>query len=145
MNPAQPKPSAVKTNRMKTTPPKLIPAVAILAAFCAFAFNLLPVIAFAESALDFVLVNDTGYEIDQVYVSPTKTEEWGSDILGQDTLADGKSAKIHFDRASERTSKWDIKIVFTDKENRYWTDLDLSTISEVTLHYKNDHATATWK
>lgn len=130
---------------MKKTAPKLIPAVAIFVAFCSFVFNLLPVTAFAESALDFVLVNDTGYEIDQVYVSPTKIEEWGSDILGQDTLADGKSAKIHFDPSSEKTTKWDIKIVFTDKESRYWTDLDLSTISEVTLHYKNDHATATWK
>ena len=130
---------------MKKTSPKLIPAVAILAAFCSFAFNLLPATASAESALDFVLVNDTGYEIDQVYVSPTKAEEWGSDILGQDTLGDGQSAKIHFDRAHEKTTKWDIKIVFSDKEYRFWTDLDLSTISEVTLHYKNDHATATWK
>jgi hypothetical protein len=130
---------------MKKTPSQLIPAIAILAAFCSLAFNLVPVTAVAESALDFVLVNDTGYEIDQVYVSPTKAEEWGSDILGQDTLADGKSCKIHFDRAHEATTKWDIKIVFTDKEYRYWTDLDLSAISEVTLHYKNDHATATWK
>ena len=38
-----------------------------------------------------------------------------------------------------------IKVVFTDNENRYWTNLDLSSISEVTIHYKNDHATATWK
>ena len=39
----------------------------------------------------------------------------------------------------------DLKIVFIDKEYRYWNNLDLSTISEVTVHYKDDHATATWK
>lgn len=99
----------------------------------------------ADSALDFVLVNDTGYTIDKVFVSPTKTEEWGEDVMGQDQLEDGKSVKIHFSRAHEKDTKWDIKVVFTDKENRYWTNLDLSTISEVTIHYKNDHATATWK
>ena len=62
-----------------------------------------------------------------------------------DQVPDGKSVKIHFSRAHEKDTKWDIKIVFTDNENRYWTNLDLSTISEVTIHYKNDHATATWK
>jgi hypothetical protein len=99
----------------------------------------------AESALDFVLVNDTGYTIDKIFVSPTKTEEWGEDVMGQDQLEDGKSVKIHFNRAHEKDTKWDIKVVFTDNENRFWTGLDLSTISEVTIHYKNDHATATWK
>jgi len=99
----------------------------------------------AESALDFVLVNDTGYTIDKIFVSPTKTEEWGEDVMGQDQLEDGKSVKIHFNRSHEGISKWDIKVVFTDNENRYWTGLDLSSISEVTIHYKNDHATATWK
>jgi hypothetical protein len=119
--------------------------ITTVAVFCFLAFAVAPVTAVAESALDFVLVNDTGYEIDKIFVSPTKTEEWGSDIMGQDTLADGQSVKIHFNRTHEGTTKWDIKIIFTDKENRFWTDLDLSTISEITLHYKDDHATATWK
>jgi hypothetical protein len=100
----------------------------------------------ADSALDFTLVNDTGYTIDKVFVSPSKLEEWGEDVMGpDDQVPDGKSVKIHFSRAHEKDTKWDLKIVFTDNESRYWTNLDLSTISEVTIHYKNDHATATWK
>jgi len=104
-----------------------------------------PTPAKADSALDFVLVNDTGYTIDKIFVSPSKVEEWGEDVMGQDQLEDGKSVKIHFSRAHEKDTKWDIKVVFIDNENRYWSDLDLSTISEVTIHYKNDHATETWK
>jgi hypothetical protein len=100
----------------------------------------------ADSVLDFTLVNDTGYTIDKVFVSPNKLEEWGEDVMGpDDQVPDGKSVKIHFSRAHEKDTKWDLKIVFTDNEYRYWTNLDLSTISEVTIHYKNDHATATWK
>ena len=108
--------------------------------------GLAPAIARAESALDFTLVNDTGYTIDKVFVSPSKMEAWGEDVMGpDDQVPDGKSVHIRFSRAHEKETKWDIKIVFTDNESRYWTDLDLSAISEVTIHYKNDHATATWK
>ena len=121
----------------------------ILASFASILLvilSLAPSRAQAESALDFVLVNDTGYTIDKVFISPSKLEEWGEDVMGpDDQVPDGKSVKIHFSRAHEKDTKWDIKIVFTDNESRYWTDLDLSAISEVTIHYKNDHATATWK
>jgi hypothetical protein len=108
--------------------------------------GLAPSVVRAESALDFTLVNDTGYTIDKVFVSPSKQEKWGADVMGpDDQVPDGKSVHIHFNRAAEKETKWDLKIEFTDGEYRYWTDLDLSTISEITIHYKNDHATATWK
>lgn len=108
--------------------------------------GLSPSVVRAESALDFTLVNDTGYTIDKVFVSPSKMEQWGEDVMGpDDQVPDGKSVHIHFNRAAEKETKWDLKIEFTDGEYRYWTGLDLSTISEVTIHYKNDHATATWK
>lgn len=108
--------------------------------------GLTPSVVRAESALDFTLVNDTGYTIDKVFVSPSKQEKWGEDVMGpDDVVPDGKSVHIRFSREHEKDTKWDLKIEFTDGEYRYWTDLDLSTISEITIHYKNDHATATWK
>ena len=120
--------------------------IASLASILFAIVSLIPTAVHADSALDFTLVNDTGYTIDKVFVSPSKLEEWGEDVMGpDDQVPDGKSVKIHFTRAHEKDTKWDLKIVFTDKEYRYWTNLDLSTISEVTIHYKNDHATATWK
>src|SRR3954469_5026874 len=127
-------------------PNKLISSFTAILALIALAMPFTPSSAKAESVLDFVLVNDTGYTIDKVFISPTKMEEWGEDVMGpDDVVPDGKTVKIHFNRAHEKDTKWDIKIVFDDGEYRYWTNLDLSTISEVTVHYKNDHATATWK
>jgi hypothetical protein len=121
----------------------------IIASFASILLAVLalaPSTARAESALDFTLVNDTGYTIDKVFVSPSRQEKWGEDVMGpDDQVPDGKSVHIRFSREHEKDTKWDLKIVFTDNESRYWTDLDLSTISEVTIHYKNDHATATWK
>src|ERR1700720_1646303 len=109
--------------------------IASFASILLLILSLAPSPARAESALDFVLVNDTGYTIDKVFVSPSKLEEWGADVMGpDDQVPDGKSVKIHFTRAHEKDTKWDLKIVFTDNESRYWTNLDLSTISEVTIH-----------
>ena len=120
--------------------------IASFASILLVILSLTPSPAKAESVLDFVLVNDTGFTIDKVFISPTKMEDWGTDVMGpDDVVPDGKSVKIQFNRAHEKNAKWDIKIVFDDGEYRYWTDLDLSAISEVTVHYKNDHATATWK
>ena len=120
--------------------------IASFASILLVALTLVPAPVRADSALDFTLVNDTGYTIDKVFISPSKLEEWGEDVMGpDDQVPDGKSVKIHFSRAHEKETKWDLKIIFTDNESRYWTNLDLSTISEVTIHYKDDHATATWK
>lgn len=61
--------------------------------------------------------------------------------MGQDTLADGKSVDITFD-PTEETEYWDLMV--TDSENNQLTykNLDLSTISEVTLKLDNGTPTA---
>ena len=61
---------------------------------------------------NFTLVNKTGYELDQVYVSPAASKNWHEDILGQDTLADGQNAKITFAPENE-ICKYDLKVVYT--------------------------------
>jgi hypothetical protein len=125
---------------------RLISSFSAILALIALAIPFTPSSAKAESVLDFVLVNDTGYTLDKIFVSPTKAEEWGEDLMGPDgVVKNGNSVKIHFNPKHEGISKWDIKVVFDDGEYRYWTGLDLSSISEVTIHYKDDHATATWK
>ncbi|MDD4508270.1 MAG: hypothetical protein PHN26_04970 [Eubacteriaceae bacterium] len=95
----------------------------------------------AAISLDFTLNNSTGVEIYGVYVSPVEVNQWGEDIMGQDTLADGKSVDITFD-PTEETEYWDLMV--TDSENNQLTykNLDLSTISEVTLKLDNGTPTA---
>ncbi len=83
---------------------------------------------------DFILHNQTGVEIDSLYVSPHSVNDWEEDILGQDTLASGESLKITFDDRDKHVH-WDLKV--TDKEGNSleWDDLNLIEISEVTLHW----------
>lgn len=90
-----------------------------------------------EYNLDFELVNKTGYDINEIFVSPTKMKDWGEDIMGRDVLLDGESVDIAFD-TEESERKWDIYVTWVGyDEDVYWTGFDLSKISKITLYYNN--------
>jgi hypothetical protein len=103
---------------------------------------LLAITSFARSGKqDFVLHNETGVEIHELYVSPHGSGDWQKDVLGRDTLPAGESVKITFED-QEKQVKWDLKVVDGSKNSIEWDDLDLTKISEVTLHYKDGKASA---
>ncbi|WP_245651273.1 argininosuccinate lyase [Paramagnetospirillum marisnigri] len=115
----------------------------LLASLFAFAIAA-PALALAQDAKqDFTLVNRTGYELNAVYVSPSHAEDWGSDVMGRDTLANGGTVDIHFNRAS-RTCNWDLKVVYTvDDSSAVWHDIDLCTVSKITIRYNKNTDTTT--
>ena len=63
----------------------------------------------AEGKQDFTLVNATGVEIDKVFISPHDSNDWEEDILGRDTLPDGESVDIKFQR-NEKAAMWDLRV-----------------------------------
>ena len=83
---------------------------------------------------DFVLHNQTGVEINSLYVSPHSSNDWEDDILGQDTLADNESVKITFDDRDKHVH-WDLKVEDSKGNSLEWEDLNLLEISELTLHW----------
>ena len=100
----------------------------------------------ADAKQDFKLVNRTGYVLSKVYVSPSKSDDWEEDILGEDTLANGESQEIKFHR-SEKTCKWDLKVVYEiDNSHAVWKDIDLCEVEKITIHYnkETDKTTATF-
>ena len=82
---------------------------------------------------DFTLHNKSGHEIKSLYVSPSSEDKWGSDILGQDTLANGEDLKIEFDRG-ESECKWDVKVEFDDGTSAEENDIDFCTVADVTVN-----------
>jgi hypothetical protein len=93
---------------------------------------------------DFTLINKTGFEIHALHVSPHRSEDWGEDILGQDTLARGASLQIKFKR-STRAAHWDLQVEDENGHTLTWESIDLLEVSEVTLHYKDGKAWADFK
>src|ERR1700759_1819309 len=85
------------------------------------------------SDADFTLVNKTGAQIDDVYISPVKTDEWGKDIMGKDALADGEKVDIEFPHGDGKC-KFDIKVKYHDGDTAEWGDVDLCEYTAITLH-----------
>jgi hypothetical protein len=125
----------VKANTANTTAPANTAAnAAANTANTNSAANTAAAPATAGADQDFTVVNKTGVVIDKLYVSPSDKEDWEEDILGQDQLADGATLNIKF-HPKEKTAKWDLRIEDTKGNSIEWTDLDLTEISKLTLHY----------
>lgn len=90
---------------------------------------------------DFTLVNKTGVEIHNLHVSPHDENSWGEDVLGKDTLGDGESVEIKFSR-SETAEHWDLQVVDKSGNSISWSNLNLTKITKITLHYEDGKATA---
>ena len=112
-----------------------VAALSLLLASTALAF---------QGKQDFTLINKTGVEIHELYVSPHTTDNWEEDVLGTDTLPSGQSVTIKF-APKEKAKLWDLKIVDGEGNSIEWESLNLLEISEVTLYYKNGKAWAETK
>lgn len=98
--------------------------------------------AFAQGKQDFRLSNRTGYTISEVYVAPSKSDDWEEDVMGRDTLDDGDYVDISFARR-EKACEYDLKVVYDDEETAEWQGFDLCTISKISLRY-NRKTGETW-
>jgi hypothetical protein len=105
---------------------KSIPAL-----LAALALVILAAPALAGSQ-DFVLVNQTGVVIDELYVVPDNARTWEEDILGRDVLMPGEAATIAFS-PKERHCVWDLMVVDKEGNEVWWEDIDLCQHRRVTL------------
>jgi hypothetical protein len=103
------------------------------------ALTLVLLVAFSVTAgdQDFVLENQTGLTIDQLYISSVDTNDWEEDVLGVDTLPDSESVSIGFSH-KEDACMWDIKIVDEDSNEVIWNDINLCKTSKITLYFDED-------
>jgi hypothetical protein len=92
----------------------------------------------ADARQDFNLVNKTGYDIKEVYVSPSKSADWEEDVLGKGMLGIDETWEIKFHR-SVRTCKWDLKVVYADdNSSAVWNDIDLCSVEKITIRYNRN-------
>src|SRR5271154_4810736 len=76
-----------------------------------------------EAKQNFTLTNKTGYELKEVYVGPTTSDDWGNDILGTGVLKTDQAAGIQF-APKIKACKWDLKVVYTvDSSSAVWKEI----------------------
>lgn len=92
-----------------------------------------PTLASAGDA-DFTLVNRTGYDISEVYISPANKNNWGRDRLGKNVLENGRSKLFTFSDSANCLQ--DLKVVFDDDNSSVvWEDFDLCKLHKITIRY----------
>lgn len=96
--------------------------------------------ASAQAKQDFQLVNRTGYQIDEVYVGPNSSDEWGDDVLGKQVFEDGKLVNIRFNPKASVCS-WDIQVVYNDGDKSQFRNIDLCSVSKITLFWNRNSGT----
>ncbi len=104
--------------------------------FKVFFLAALFVMAFASVAFagaqDFVLVNNTGFPVYYVNVSPASSNSWQNDILGSQVLGNGQYVQVMF--PTNGVQYWDLQAVFEDGSSLAWYNIDLLSVAQVTLN-----------
>jgi hypothetical protein len=92
--------------------------------------------ALAADPRDFVLINNTGQAIHNLYVSPSNQTEWGDDVLGRDILLDGENVEVVFPAARFTAGDclYDIKVVTESGAEGQLGQVDLCETHTVTFN-----------
>lgn len=90
----------------------------------------------AADVRDFTLHNNADVDIQQVYVSESGEETWGSDILEVDILPAGESVAIMFEDSSD-ACLYDLKAVAVDGNELDARQVNLCEVLEYTIQKKN--------
>lgn len=90
---------------------------------------------------DFLLVNNTGASIREIYVSPHESGWWGADVLGTGVLRNGYQTVIQFNPFVQTSCFYDFKLVYTDGyEQTYGQGWDLCRI--YAIRFRSDELLA---
>jgi hypothetical protein len=89
---------------------------------------------------DFTLVNNTGVDIHNLFVSESAKDDWEEDVLGDQVLADGESVDVNFE--GKNACMWDMMVKDEAGAGVYWRKIDLCKASQVTLTCSNKNCSA---
>ncbi len=93
---------------------------------------LMATFSFAQSIQDFTLENETGIDIYFIYASPSSSDSWEEDILGDDILEYGDSLDVTFS-GYDGVRYWDLMVEDSFGDEYYWEEIDLFTVATITL------------
>jgi hypothetical protein len=85
--------------------------------------------------LNFVLVNATGYDIKELYMSPASANSWEENMIpAGEVFANGSSTPITFRGFKPDVALWDLKAVEASGDPHEYRGLKLTEITKLTLN-----------
>jgi hypothetical protein len=107
----------------------------ILSAALFFALFLVSATNSHAQALTFQIVNNTGVTLNNLYVTPSETTNWGHDILPNDMFDAGSTVTVSIPADYGQTCKFDIKITDVPGNYVYFKNVDACTLKVLTIHW----------
>lgn len=83
------------------------------------------------------VLNNLGYDISELYISPSYAEDWQENILESSSLPDGYTVDIAFPEG-ENPRYWDLLVIGKDSAEFVWKSFDFKTISTIELLTEED-------
>ena len=80
------------------------------------------------------LANNTRMPIVEVYISPTRSELWNIDLLGDDYLAPASSVLVNIDDGAG--CRFDFKTVFDDGTTQIHRNVDVCAVERYAISYR---------
>ena len=84
-------------------------------------------------AKDLTLVNKTGYDIAVMNCTPSISNVWYEDVLGNSVWRNGQSITLDFDRWM-LSDTWDFKIHYTNGYSEEWHNVNVRSVNTIILH-----------
>ncbi len=89
-------------------------------------FILISAAVFGQALNGVLFINSTGYDIKELYVSPTSHDDWYDDLLNGQTVSDGESVTITIPGYEDSELLFDAMAVDVDGDEYSQFEIDLS-------------------
>ncbi|MDA3941255.1 MAG: hypothetical protein PF693_18415 [Spirochaetia bacterium] len=101
-------------------------------------FLMLSCVVFGQAVNGVLFINSTGYEITELYVSPTSHDDWYDDLLNGQTVGDGDSLTFSIPDYDNSDLLFDAMAVDSDGDEYSRFEIDLSNPNEKSLELTFD-------
>jgi len=99
--------------------------------FCIGAFAL-----YAQNLPSVRIVNNTGYAIYHICVSPSSSDDWGDDFLGEDILEDGETLTIRLPQPLSTDNVYDFGM--QDENVNYYFKYEVTITNNIRIVFTSD-------
>jgi hypothetical protein len=77
------------------------------------------------------ITNNTGYDVYYIYISPSDSEDWGEEFLGDDILLDGHSVNIQLDHPLSTVDTYDFYIEDEDGDTYFKYEVEITNNARI--------------
>ncbi|WP_020613703.1 hypothetical protein [Sediminispirochaeta bajacaliforniensis] len=95
-------------------------------------------ILFAQESFTVTFSNQTGYDINELYISPSSSDDWQDDLLNGNSVRDGESSDVQVPLSDPDAAVYDVLAVDIDGDRYTRYEVDLSDAADRTITFTFD-------